>query len=157
MCVDRYNAGCACKLNQRIACFCHLKILFIIAGAETAFIIFYRPVSVTKLTFQMQGIAALIVCAARVFEPLARTHTGIGAGIYLAEGVYRHIKRIAAKVNMIERISEQSLLICYRILLPFALQVRLAGRLLIWIEPAGGAVGSKQQAVGSKAKGERKF
>ena len=71
MCVDRYNAGCACKLNQGIACLCHLKILFIIAGTETTSFVFDGPIGVTKLAFQVQGIVVLIVSTARIFEPLA--------------------------------------------------------------------------------------
>jgi hypothetical protein len=142
MCFDWNDAGCTCKLNQRIACLCHLKILLVVAGPETTLFVFDGPVGIAKLAFQAQRIVALIVRTARVFHPLAGTHAGIRTGIYLAEGVYRHIKRIAAKVNMIEGISEQSLLILYRILLPFALQVALPRCLLVGIEPAGRAVSS---------------
>ena len=40
---------------------------------------------------------------------------------------------------MIKRIAEQLLLICYRILLPFSLQVALSRRLHVRVKTAGGA------------------
>jgi len=70
---------------------------------------------------------------------VARIHAGIYPGICFAEGMYLHVKRIAAKFKMIQRITNQLLLICYRVLLPFTLQVAFPRLLHIGIERATGA------------------
>jgi len=88
----------------------------------------------------------LFVGSPGIFCPFARIHAAVHPRVYLAKRTYRHIKRIAAKFKMIQRICEQLLLICYRVLLPFALQIARSPRLHVRVKPAGGAKSGKQKA-----------
>src|SRR6185503_576488 len=137
--IDGDNIDGAGKSDQRIRLFGYLKIFAVISGAKATFIVLYSHISIGELPFQTQGVMRLHIGATGILHPLSRPHTGIHAVIYFAEGVYRHKKRITAKFNMIQRITKQLLLICYRVLLPFALQVALPRRLYVGVEPAGGA------------------
>lgn len=102
--VDGYNVGCTGKLDKRVGFLFHLKILFIIAGTETAFLVFITAIGITKLAFQVQGVLPLRVGALDVFGPVTAVHAAISTVIYFAIGTDLYKERIAAEFKIIKRI-----------------------------------------------------
>lgn len=141
--IDGYNVGCAGKLDKRVGFLFHLKIFFVIAGTETAFLVFITAIGITKLAFQVQGILPLGIRTSDILGPVPTTHTAISTVVYLAIGADLYKERIAAEFKIIKRIGNQPLLRRYRVLAPLALNIFFARLLFIRIH--GTRVGSQKQ------------
>ncbi len=135
--MQRYYIVNVGELQQGIPLAAHLKVFLVGTIAETAAFVLNLMPGITEKAVQLQGIVLLHVVALHVLRPAAAGHAGIGAVINFAEGLLLHIKRIAGKLKLIQRVLHQLLLPRHRILPPLPLQVSLAGRLYGRVGGAG--------------------